>query len=138
MYALNRCPNWLVASIGTPTIATFATNSMNLWLDYFTIFGQLQQWNFAQCNKNWQLRYKRLQNINWTIPKIAQRVLQFCQSGGISPNLVTLATRCKRNLYTKLFLKFKEEYLSSVIETLDYFHAIMLVHSSHCRVPMIH
>ena len=62
---------------------------MTQWLDYVSLFGHLQQRKLTQlCNKFdkvgstiCQVRNKLLQ--------IGQRLRKFCQSGEISPNLVT-------------------------------------------------
>ena len=65
-------------------------NSVTRWLDYFPTFGHLQQWTFAQlCNKFAKVgsTFCRIRNKPL---KICQRLFQFCQSGKISPNLVTL------------------------------------------------
>ena len=60
------------------------------WMYYFSIFGHLQHWKAAQKHNNfarvgskfWQTINKP--STNW------QRFISFCQSGQISPNLVTL------------------------------------------------
>ena len=57
---------------------------------YYSIFGQLQQWKFAQWQKNAKM-VQKFAKYYISHQKIAQWLLKFCQIGEISPNLVTLA-----------------------------------------------
>ena len=60
-------------------------------LYYYSIFGHLQQWQFAQYLKN---RYKSLPNSKQIIQINAQRLLKICQSSEIWSKLVTLHLAC--------------------------------------------
>ena len=63
---------------------------MTRWLTYVSIFGHGQQWKLSKkCNK--------LDKVSWLFcwirnkpSKICQKLVKFCQSGGISSNLVTM------------------------------------------------
>ena len=60
------------------------------WLNYVSIFAHLQQWKLAQ---NWKkfakvsLLFCQIRNIPW---KICPRLIKYCQSCEILPDLVTL------------------------------------------------
>ena len=64
--------------------------SVTRWEKYFSIFGHLHQWKFAQKHK----KFAKIGSINSPIQnegfKNCQGLLKFSQSGDFSPNLVTL------------------------------------------------
>ena len=65
-------------------------NSVTRWLDYFSIFGHWQRWKLPQeCHKFAKVGAAFYQIRNKP-SKFCQRFLYFCQSGKISPNLITL------------------------------------------------
>ena len=64
--------------------------SVTRWLDYFSIFGYLQQRKFGQlCTKFAKAGSTCCQIIN-KVSKICRRLVKFWQRGINSPNLVTL------------------------------------------------
>ena len=66
-------------------------SSVTRWLYYFSISGHLQQWELVQlCHKIAKVGSALCQMRN-KLSKICQRLVNVCQSGKISPNLVTLA-----------------------------------------------
>ena len=58
--------------------------SVTRWRDYFSFFGYLQQFKFAQKLKNPKLGSKFCQILN------KPSIFEVCQSGEVLPNLVTL------------------------------------------------
>ena len=65
-------------------------SSVTRWLDYFSIFGHLHQRKLPQnCHKYAKVGSAFCQIRN-KLPKICQRLFNFCQKVETSPNLVTL------------------------------------------------
>ena len=75
-----------------PSSCLFLTNAVSVtrWLDYFSIFGHLQQWKFALKHQIFaKADSKFCQTLNNAF-KIFIIINIFCVSGAILPNLVTL------------------------------------------------
>ena len=69
---------------------------MTRWLDCFSIFDRWQQWKLAQkCHKFAQVGSAFCQIRN-KLSKFCQRLINFCQSGEFSPNLVSLVVALGR------------------------------------------
>ena len=81
-------------------------------LDYFSIFGHLHQLKLAQQCYQFAKVALAFCQIRNKLPKIHQRPKNFCQSGKISPNLVTLKTTYLPNQSTLI-----EIHLSCKITT---------------------
>ena len=82
--------------------------SVTSWLAYFSIFGRLQQWKLAQSYHKFAKVGSVLCQI-WTKPSnFFQWLVNFCQSGEISPNLVTQSaiskTKTLKAIISKRFL----------------------------------
>ena len=79
------------------TAAYFGIRKMNTigsvtrWLNYFKIFGHLKQWKFGQSQHFCQNGIIFCQILNSPL-KICPRFIKLCQSGKISPNLVTITS----------------------------------------------
>ena len=61
-----------------------------LFVQYLTIYNNEK---FAQLQKHCQRRFKILSKLR----KIAKNLIKYCQTGVISPNLVTLASCFRQN-----------------------------------------
>ena len=66
------------------------TNSVTRWSAYFSVFGHLQQSKLAQKGHKFANVGSAIYKVKYKPSKICQRFVNFCQSGEISPNLVTL------------------------------------------------
>ena len=97
--------------------------------DLFSTFGHLQQFKLAQKCHNFAKVGSAFSQIRNKQSKICQRLVNFCQSGEISPNLVTLLPSdncfspsstdrpsCCRHFCSQNFLHFG---LSSFIDASD-------------------
>ena len=85
----NQGSNKLTCRIDSTNLP-LPVGSVTRWLNYFSIFGHLHQWNWAQkCHKFAKVGSAFCQIRNKPL-KICQRHVNCCQSGEISPNLVTL------------------------------------------------
>ena len=61
-------------------------SSVNRWVYYFSIFAHLHEWKFAERHT----KFVKLCEILNELLKNCRKLFRFCQSGEISPNLVTL------------------------------------------------
>ena len=73
------------------TNSSDALTSVTRWIDYFSIFGHLQQWKLAKKRRIIAKLGSAFSQKRNKLAKNRQRLVNFCQSGEISPNLVTLA-----------------------------------------------
>ena len=66
------------------------SGSVTRWVDYFSIFGHLQKWQFGKWHtKFFKVGSKVCQMLNYLLNN-CQKLLRFSRSGETSPNLVTL------------------------------------------------
>ena len=74
---------FLIEIISRSTTPNFYLFSVTKWLDSFLIFGHLQQWKLAKlCHK--------FAKVGSGLCQIGNKPSKICQSGEISPNLVSL------------------------------------------------
>ena len=65
--------------------------SVTSWREYFSLFGHLQQFKFAQNSQQFsQVGSKFCQNTKYTLKRLPNKILKVCPSGEISLNLVIL------------------------------------------------
>ena len=87
-------------------ILFYITTSETRWLDYFSIFGHLQQLKLAQWFYKFSKVCSAFRQIRNRLSKICQIFVLFCQSGKISQNLVTLLAMSHFLSLILIFLSF--------------------------------
>ena len=86
-HLFNKVPLGLVAYLAS----WYAYDQCDQIVNYFSIFGHMQQWKLAQkCNKFAKVDSTFCQIRN-KLSKICQWLANFCQSSKILPNLVVLS-----------------------------------------------
>ena len=87
-------------------ILFYITTSETRRLDYFSIFGHLQQLKLAQWFYKFSKVSSAFRQIRNRLSKICQIFVNFCQSGKISQNLVTLLAMSHFLSLILIFLSF--------------------------------
>ena len=79
------------------------------WLDYFWLFGHLQQWKLAQWRHWFNKICLAFCQIRNKPSKICQILENCCQSGKILPNLATLQSSAILNIFKSGFIRNNEK-----------------------------
>ena len=74
------------------------------WLYYFSVFGHFHQWKSAQWHTKFVKIGLEVCQIQNKLSKNCQRLKRICQSGEISPNLVTLSITFPSTLIFPMFI----------------------------------
>ena len=84
---IEKCARQIVLMLRSLNATEIFRSSVTRWLHYCSIFGHLQQWKLAQkCDKFAKVGSAFCQIRN-KASKFFQWLVNFCQSGKISPNL---------------------------------------------------